>query len=472
MAFTDLFSRTPTMAVRLRRKFIITAMAALLIIVVLMIGVINFANLYQIDSRTENLMSMLRSNDGRFPVRFDKSPMDAASDNADASSSGTSQSSTDGSPSSLQNTPLGGPPANSEYRRRIEAPYETRYFNVRMDKDGNVIDTFMEHIASITEEEARQYGKTIAASGKVSGYYGTYKFCRVNLDDGGVMIIFVDCNSSFAAAQNLFLMSLLAGFIALILMFILVWLLSGYAIAPVMESLEKQKRFISDAGHELKTPLSVISANIDVIEITGGKSEWTKSVRNQIKRMTGLINNMLTLTRMEEDSIKNIFTDTDFSSIVKENAQIYEAVAQSHGKEYSADIAEGIHVHGDPRSLTQLCTLLLDNAMKYSDEGGTIHVQLSADKKVHLEIANTCSNMPEGDLDRLFDRFYRADASRNSRTGGYGIGLSAARAICISHGGSIRAVRDGDRIIRFLVTLPLLPKQPSGRKISADAKEQ
>ena len=134
-------------------------------------------------------------------------------------------------------------------------------------------------------------------------------------------------------------------------------------------------------------------------------------------------------------------------------------MAESKNKKYHIDIEDNIHITGDRNSMNQLSSLLLDNAIKYSSENGSIHLILSKGKNIVLEVSNTCDCIPDGNLDRLFDRFYRADSSRSRDTGGYGIGLSVARAIATSHGGTIEALRDGDKLIRFVVTLPKqLPK--------------
>ena len=253
--------------------------------------------------------------------------------------------------------------------------------------------------------------------------------------------------------------SVLVGVFALLAMFILVFLFSGQAVAPVVESLEKQKRFITDAGHELKTPLAVISANVDVLELESGKSEWSSSIKNQVKRMNSLVKNLLTLSRMDEERMHVVFSDFDMSKAVKETSESFEAIAESRNKKYLMDIEDGINITGDKNAIVQLTSLLLDNSMKYSSENGSIHVLLSKDKNIVLEVSNTCDYIPDGNLDRLFDRFYRADSSRSRESGGYGIGLSVARAIANSHGGEIEALRSGDRIIRFVVTLPkILPK--------------
>ena len=232
--------------------------------------------------------------------------------------------------------------------------------------------------------------------------------------------------------------------------------MSGHAVSPVVESLEKQKRFITDAGHELKTPLAVISANIDVLEIESGKSEWTISIKNQIKRLNDLIKNLLTLARMDEENLHPVFSDFNLSKAIFDCANSFSAVAESKNKKYDLDIQENITFLGDQNAINQLASLLIDNAMKYSSENGHVRVLLSKEKNsIRFEVSNNCDIMPSGNLNRLFDRFYRADSSRNRETGGYGIGLSVAKAIAQSHGGDIVAKKDGDQIIRFIVTLPI-----------------
>ena len=175
--------------------------------------------------------------------------------------------------------------------------------------------------------------------------------------------------------------------------------------------------------------------------------------------MTGLVKNMLTLSRMEEETIHLVFSDLNLSEIVQETADSFSAIAEASEKKYTIQIDSGIVFTGDRNSIHQLCSLLIDNALKYSTDHGSIQVHLYQDKNIILEVSNACDCIPDGNLDRLFDRFYRADSSRNRQTGGYGIGLSVARAIATSHGGTITAQRDGDHMIRFIVTLPVHVKK-------------
>lgn len=407
---------------KLRKKFVLTAMAALLIILILILGFINLLNYHQIESRTDEIVQTLLAGGGRFPQeQFAKQ----------------------------------GPPQDLERTHRMEAPFETRYFTVTVAQDGTILNTDVGHVAAVSEEDADAYAEGIVSQGKTKGSIGTYRYGTDKTEDGATLVVFVDRSSRLAQAFSLLRNTVYIGAAALLSMLILVYMLSGLAASPVIESLEKQKKFISDAGHELKTPLTIISANVDVLEMTGVRNEWTGSIRGQVRRMTELVNNLLTLSRMEEDSVQEVFTDVDLSRCVQEAAQNYVPVAAAKNRTYTTDIQDGIFITGDRKSLLQLCSLLLDNAMKYSNEGGNVRLSLQKSKnKILLEVINTCDELPEGNLDRLFDRFYRADSSRSRESGGFGIGLSAARAICRRHGGNIHAIKEGDHSIRFRAQLP------------------
>ena len=508
---SPLHSADSAMVRRLRRRFVATSMSALLIIVLLMVAVINLVSFAQIRQSAERSLDLLADNSGTFPdnssPRQNNDSSDpAASDNEQTDSASSDAGSdrdtpgdaSDGQGPSRKNEPRSFPDNDINENSRLEAPYETRYFSVTLDAAGNVLSTDTSHIAAITEDVAQEYALTVYYNGKSGGYATSYRYRVVSEEDGNLLVIFVDCSTSMAEAQQLMIYTAAVGAAALALMFVLVWLFSGRSVAPVVESLEKQKRFISDAGHELKTPITIISANVDVLEMMGERSEWTQSIRSQTIRMTDLINNMLTLSRMEEESIPVAFTEVDFSSLVQECADSFEAVAQSNGLDYNVAVRKELCVSGDPSSLRQLCTILLDNAMKYSSDHGSVYLTLHRDMResarsgdsalrgrsarlsnVILEVSNTCDAIPEGNPDRLFDRFYRADASRTREsratwhvgaqaedadpsstaavsrsTGGFGIGLSVARAVVTAHGGSIHAHIDGDRLIRFEVSLP------------------
>ncbi len=420
---------------KLRKKFVITATLSLLAILVVMIAVINIINIAGIFRDTDNLLEILTTNDGRFP----------------------------GIPNDKRTGPFGpqGPFSFDRLNttKSLEMPYQSRYFVIWFDSSENISEIDIMHVAAISEEEAENYGLQAIVSNKETGMLHPYRYKKASSGDGQKYIVFVDMTISLLNIFDLLKRSVLVGLFALIAMFILVFIFSTHAVAPVVESLEKQKRFITDAGHELKTPLAVISANIDVLELEAGKSEWTSSIRNQVKRMNSLVKNLLTLSRMDEERMRVVFSDFDLSGTVEAAANSFQAMAESKGKKYQVSIESGIHITGDKNSIEQLVSLLLDNAIKYSSDKGSINLLLAKDKNITLEVSNTCDSIPDGNLDRLFDRFYRVDSSRSRDTGGYGIGLSVARAIATSHGGTIEALRDGDKLIRFVVKLPkTLPK--------------
>ena len=429
----------PTMVEKLRRKFIVTAMTSLLLILVLLLGFINLFALYRSHRETMDVLETLLAHDGTFPMQEMRPPENRPEERMQEAFPGS---------------PFPGREAFAN-SREMEMPFRTRYFAVWMNEDGTKDHAMMDRIVSVSETEAAVLAKAAFSTGRNSGYMSGYAYGLKETEDF-TLAVFIDAAETFASASFLLRVSLLIGAAALLMMYALVYVLAGRAVAPVVESLEKQKTFISDAGHELKTPLSVISANLDVIEITTEKSEWTASIRRQVKRMTALINNLLTLSRMEEEQTRTLYTDVDFSAAASEVCMTYETVARSREKELSCSIEDGIHVLGDERALGQLCTLLLDNAVKYSSEHAVIRAKLYLDKKsgkAVWEVSNPCDELPAGNLDRLFDRFYRADASRNSQTGGYGIGLSVAKAVCENHGGSIHAYPDGSSGICFRAKL-------------------
>ena len=226
----------------------------------------------------------------------------------------------------------------------------------------------------------------------------------------------------------------------------------------MVESYSKQKRFITDASHEIKTPLAVIDAANEVQEIENGESEWTQSIHEQVARLTALTERLVFLARMDEGSAGFTMTSIDLSEAVDKAAAPFESVAVSRGKRLSTSIASGVRTHADAAAVAQMVELLLDNATRYASEGSVIELSLRAASRgqgkgaAELVVSNAVDELPEGDLDRLFDRFYRADVSRSSKTGGSGVGLSVVRAIAEAHGGSASVCGHGNQItftVRF-----------------------
>ena len=222
-----------------------------------------------------------------------------------------------------------------------------------------------------------------------------------------------------------------------------------------MESYEKQKRFITDAGHEIKTPITIIDADAEVLEMDLPGNEWLQDIRFQTKRLASLTNDLIFLSRMDEEHTQLQTIDFPLSDLVSETAQSFQSLAKTQKKEFVTDIEPLLTMNGDEKSLRQLVSILLDNALKYSPENGSITLSLhKAGKMIHLTVTNTVESLAKENLAYLFDRFYRTDQSRNSQTGGYGLGLSIAKAVVTAHKGKITATASDSSSLTLDVLLP------------------
>ena len=277
-------------------------------------------------------------------------------------------------------------------------------------------------------------------------------------DEGaGRRIVFLDCGrrlDSFYTFLEVSVMMAVAGFVIVIAV---VFVLSGRIIRPISESYEKQKRFITDAGHEIRTPLTIINTNVDILEMEHGENESLTDIKQQIQRLKILTGDLVALARMEESEERIQKIEFPVSEVVLDTVSSFRTLAASQGKELFCRIEPMLTLRGNARSIEQLVSVLMDNALKYSPEGGWISVELSSDNHgVCLSVVNsTHTTFSAEQLPHVFDRFYRTDASRNSETGGYGIGLSVAKAAVSAHGGRIKAFVPEERTFGISVTLPV-----------------
>ena len=242
----------------------------------------------------------------------------------------------------------------------------------------------------------------------------------------------------------------LLGCAALVL--ILIFILSKKAVKPIAESYEKQKQFITDANHELKTPLTLILANLDIAESELGKNEWLDDIRAEGHRMTELVNQLVALSRMDEERHSLDITEVDFGKLVADTVSEFEPLAKKKGKHLAVSVDKGASYLGDEALLHRLVGILMDNAVKYCDQDGKIRVDLRRGRRLVLTVENTYTAVGEIELHKLFDRFYRADKARKF-TGGYGVGLSMAKAIVEKHKGEITAYKKDAAHIGFKVVL-------------------
>lgn len=407
---------------KLQRKFIKIAMISFGFVLFFIIGAINFMNFYQMVHRTDHILKVLAENNGNFP-RIEKEKKKPARPNI---------------------------MMEMGIHFTEETPYETRYFMVKWNKDQQIEEINTGHIAAISSKEAQEYALKVMETGKKKGYMDEYKFLLIEKEDS-FLLIFLDCHQELFMVAFVCFWSCVIMIISLLVVFVLLFIFSKRAIKPVAESIEKQKQFISDAGHEIKTPITIISANIDVLELLEGENEWILSIRHQIKRLTELVQGLLNMAKMEEQE-KLELVRFCMNDLVKKEAEVFEVLAQAEKKEIKINIDSEVWCVGEEKSIQQLINILLDNAIKYSSKESDIEITVRQQKKgIRLEIENTGEDVPVEELDKLFDRFYRMDSSRARETGGYGIGLAMAKAIVERHKGKIWAESVDRNKIKFIV---------------------
>lgn len=328
-----------------------------------------------------------------------------------------------------------------------ESKYMTRYFAVVYDSDGHAVRVFSDYIATVSAQEALYYASDALSSGHAQGYYGDYRYC-LKSGSSGAAVIFLNASPERQSMKTLFNVSLIVAAASLLAGFALVAAFSKKAIAPYVRNMQLQKEFITDAGHELKTPLTSISTSADVLKMENGDNEWVDNIQKQTVRMSKLVKNLVMLSRLDEGMPLPDKSDFSLSDAAWEAAEPFEMRAKAQGKSYSQNIAPDLDMTGDMAAVQQLISILLDNAFKYSDDGGEIRLSVYAQHKNKvIEVYNTCPPDSLVDIDRFFDRFYRADKSR-TYDGGTGIGLAIARAIVQALGGSINAeTADGKSIV-------------------------
>ena len=332
-----------------------------------------------------------------------------------------------------------------------ETPFATRHFTVLFGADGEVTKTITDSIYSIDEETAVAYAEMATEGVGERGWISNYRY-KIFSADGGYGIVFVDGTMNRVALTQ---STTIAGVVLLAcaaLVLMLIFLLSKKAVKPIADSYEKQKQFVTDANHELKTPLTLILANLDIAEAELGKNEWLDDMRSEGHRMAELVDQLVALSRMDEEDHPLNLSDVALGQLVYDTVCEFEPLAREREKTLMSNVDRDVTYRGDEALLHRIVGILMDNAIKYCDAGGEINVTLRAGRRIILTVENTYTAVGETELDRLFDRFYRADKARKF-TGGYGIGLSMAKAIAEKHKGEITAYKKDDTHVGFKVVL-------------------
>ncbi len=420
---------------KLRRKFIATAMASFFGVMLLMSATIYFINVHTTMRQISKTLDYIADNGGFI------APEEAQMfNNAEPAADFTHEKKSffEELFEDLFNTGI-----DSE-----EFLHSVRYFAVIYDTDNKPVLSITNHISKISDGQAENYAAEALESGSESGSVEGFKY-KVQRSDTNTVVVCMDVTSQMANVRrvgNIALFIVLAG---TLLSYIFIRLISGHMIKPEIKAAEQQKQFITNAGHELKTPLSVIRANTELEMMMHGEDEWNNSTMNQVDRMTGLINDLVLIARSEEKEDVKELGDIDVSKAVTDVADTFSSVAEKNGIALKKDIPDGVVMRAMEEHIRQLASLLADNAIKYCDDGGAVLIQLSQKGKgARICVSNNYAQGEHEDYSRFFERFFRQDKSHNIDKGGYGIGLSIADSIVRKYRGKID-VSWKDGIITF-----------------------
>ncbi len=409
----------------LQKKFVFTAMVAVSILILILLGTINVVNMVMIKTETNKTLAMISEADGNFDH--------------------------------IQPPQSSAPPSDFRIKPKDERDkfLSSNFFIVRLNRNGQVVFTDVSRTPSVDEASAEELALRVLDERISSGKAGKYRYQIRNSRMGNeTVIVFLDTSEEILSYVRVLLLSGGIGIVCWILMLFMVMFLSKKAIRPIAENIERQKQFVTNAGHEIKTPLAIILANTEAMELYNGENKWSKNIREQTVRLNGLMKNLLLLAKMDEDAADIIKSEISLSELVSENVRAFAEPFNLRSITLQIEIQPKVIIKANKEQMSQLISILLDNASKYTNDSGTVIVSLQqSDKRIKLLIKNSCEKLPDTPPDKLFDRFYRGDKARTQKTGGYGIGLSVARSIAEANKGSITAVYENPNFVSFTVRL-------------------
>jgi len=403
---------------KLQKRFIIVTMIAVIVVLTIIMVSINIINYSNIRDYSDNVLSILSENDGKFP---------------------------------MQNLPDGNYRPSVNNGMTNETPFETRFFIVKYNEDGTINNVDVSKIMSIDSEHAVDYANSVVNGNNLKGYLSVYRYNIVKINDEK-LVIFKDCARELENANVFLKTSIFISLFGTLCVFVIVCYLSKKVITPIAKSYEKQKHFITDASHELKTPLTIISANNELTEIESGETESTKSIAKQVSKMTAMVKSLIVLSKIDEHEALKEKEKFNISDAVVDVIDLFVNIAKTKNIKLITEIEDNIEYIGDENIIRQLISILLDNAIKYSLN--EINVSLKKIKN-HNEfiISNNTNGIEVGDLNKYFNRFYRSDKMRASMIEGNGIGLSIAKEIVELHKGKIIAFSNDGKV--FVIKIEL-----------------
>ena len=334
--------------------------------------------------------------------------------------------------------------------------FPSAFYDITAKKDGTVISSEFRGFPDDAEGDVQSIVKEVLVASKSKGRLESFKYGIQEAGEDNLHIILLDISIQLQMLISMLRNALIIGMLLLTLLFIILLPISARASALLIQNAERQKQFITDAGHELKTPVAVIRSNLDVMELLQGKSNWSGNIRTQVDRLEGLVKQLLLLARLDEKQWSGKMTVFDFSRELNNEVAIYEETVSQKELTLQKDIVDGLRVRGEEESLRQLIHVLLDNAMQYTQPNGRVWINAAREKKsLHLEITNTVDALPQIEPERLLDRFTRGDTARSRKNGGTGIGLSTAKRVAELNQGEIKVSYINGNLFQVVVTLPL-----------------
>ena len=431
---------------RLRILFVSITMLRVLVVLSSLVAVINVTNFSRITDNADDILKILSDNDGVFAPDFKpitkEEGSESSSDTEQGSESGEEgtedSTESDSSSSSVEVKDEDKKPTPTPDHITIETPFETRYFSVKLADEQTIVD--ISHTLSVTRDEAISFARQALKNGGEHGYHGSYRYLVVKEKN---LVIFIDWSRNLQTANDFLIASILWAIGGAVFVFLLVVILSKRVVAPIAEAYERQRRFIADAGHELKTPLTIISANNELIELTEGESEYTSSISKQVTKMTTMVKNLSALASIDASARRAKESNFSLSAACTELSKLFLPVLTRSGRRFDTSIEPDINFYGDEALIRQMLSSLLENAGKYALSYTSLSVS-SLGKRIQILASNDASTINEDSINHCFERFYRSDEARASGVEGSGIGLCVAKEIVDMHHGEISAFAEGN----------------------------
>ncbi len=414
---------------QLKRRVVIAAMISVTVVLIFIIGAINILNYQSITRDLDDVLTSIHNNNGQIPEEKDND-------------------------TTGQYRPIEGFPAS------VEQPYRDRYLSMICESDGSFVIT--NNPLNMHPEKAYELGGKLVHKDNSSGSYISYGYYRYYVgtgqrENGDVYkrVTLIDSSITMGNYYTFFALSIAVSVVSLLIIFVMMMIFATKIIAPIAESYEKQKRFITDAGHDIKTPITIIDADREILEMDIGDNEWLEDIKKQTKRLTKLTNDLIYLSRMEEGTDIKELSSFSISDVCLEEADSFSAVAKTKDLEIKHNIEKSIDINGSEGDVRKLLAILFDNAVKYAKPGSEITIETKKQGRMAVvTISNVAENLTEEQSKKMFDRFYRTDNARGSE-GGFGIGLAMAQAITLSHNGKISAELSEDHVLSISASFPI-----------------